>query len=273
MRPQRFRVGTTSWSYPDWVGSFYPPGTPSAEFLKRYANVFDLVEGDATFYRIPSLDVTKSWAAQTPPGFLFTTKLSRRITHERGLVDVGESVRFFLERMAPLREAGKLAAVLAQFPPSFARGKNEALLEPFLGGWPKDVRLAVEFRHKSWFHPEIYALLRKHGASLVWQVTQELSPPELTADWLYVRLIGPDREFTKFDRVQRDLRPQMEQLRARLEEEGKAAKEVLLLCSNHFQGHGPGTAAQLRDVLGMPKADLDAAKRPVGAQKGLADFG
>lgn len=269
----RFRVGTTSWSYDDWVGSFYPPGAKSDEFLRRYSKVFDLVEADATFYRAPTTEVVANWAAQTPPGFLFTTKLSRRVTHERGLVDTQESVDFFAARMAPLRKAGKLAAVLAQFPPSFKRDKSDALLEPFLAGWPKGTRLAVEFRHQSWFDEAVYERLRKHGASLVWQVDHEaLSPPALTAEWLYVRLIGPDRVFERFDKVQRDLRPRLEQLRDRLDAEGKAAREVLLLCSNHFQGHGPATAALLREVLGLPKADLAAAKLPVGAQRGLADF-
>jgi len=269
----RMTVGTTSWSYPDWVGAFYPPGTPSSEFLQRYSRVFHLVEADATFYRAPTLDTVSNWASATPADFRFTTKLSRRITHEQTLQGTQESVDFFVSRMKPLLEAKKLAAVLAQFPPSFTLAKGGARLEPFLAGWPKGVPLAVEFRHPSWFVPETYKALRDHGASLVWKVEPEgLSPPEVTADFLYVRLIGPDRVFEKFDRIQRDLRPRVEELRDRLAKEGKDLKDVLLLGSNHFAGHGPATAVLVAEVLGLPKPDLQAAKLPVGKQRGLSDF-
>lgn len=269
----RYRVGCTSWSYPDWVGPFYPGGTPSAEFLQRYSRAFSLVEADATFYRIPRPEVTERWAADTPEGFTFTAKFSRRITHEAGLAAVEEPTRFFLERMEPLRKAGKLGPLLAQFPPSFrAAGKNMALLGPFLDLVPSSQRVAVEFRHTSWFTEATYKVLRDHGASLVWQVThEEPSPAVLTADFLYARLIGPDRVFEKFDRVQRDLTPQMRALRERLEDEGREAKDVFVLCSNHFQGHGPGTAMLMSEALGLPRPDLGAAKR--GAkQRNLADF-
>lgn len=269
----RLRIGCTSYTYRDWLGSFYPAGAPAEELLRRYARVFDLVEIDATFYRMPSTAVSARWAADTPDGFAITVKLPRRITHEQKLVGVEDMLHAFLERVEPVRRAGKLAALLAQFPPGFARDKGQAALEPFLELVPGGVRLAVEFRNKSWFQPEVYDVLRAHGACLVWQLTpEEQSPPVLTSDWLYVRLIGPDRVFEKFDRVQRDLRPRMRALRERLEDEGKAAKEALLLCSNHFMGHGPGTAAILHGELGLPPPDLGAAKRPVGAQRGLADF-
>jgi uncharacterized protein YecE (DUF72 family) len=267
----RCRVGTTSWTYEDWQGPFYPAKTPMEERLARYARVFDTVECDSTFYRMPSPDVTRNWASLTPAGFTMTVKLPRRITHDQAMVGTDDMLRAFLERIQPLREAGKLGPVLAQFPPSFTRAKGQAALGPFLQGLPRGQRFAFEFRNKTWFVPETYCELEEHGAALVWTVdAQQHSPPVLTADWLYVRLIGPDRAFDKFDRLQRDLRPAVEQLRDRLA--GAQAQEAFLYASNHFAGHGPASAAMLCEALGLPKPDLEAAKRAMGAQRGLADF-
>ncbi|MCA1814143.1 MAG: DUF72 domain-containing protein [Halobacteriales archaeon] len=267
----RYRVGTTSWTYEDWQGPFYPPKTPGEERLARYARVFDTVECDATFYRMPSPEVTAKWAEATPSGFTMTVKLPRRITHDDAMVGSEDALRAFLSRIEPLRAAGKLGPVLAQFPPSFTRKKGDAAFEPFLDILPRTHRFAFEFRNKTWFVPETYDALRARGASLVWTADQQShSPPELTADWLYVRLIGPDRAFDKFDRVQRDLRPVVEQMRDRLKERAARASEAFLFASNHFAGHGPATAAMLAVALGLPAPDLAAAKR--GAQRGLADF-
>lgn len=269
----RIKVGCTSFTYEDWFGSFYAKDTPKDEVLRHYSKVFDLVEIDSTFYRIPSPDVVAKWVAQAPEGFTITTKISRRVTHDARLKDVGETTQFYLERMAPLLRSGKAGPILAQFPPHFHRDKNLERLGPFLDLFPKDVRVACEFRHDSWFVPETYDALRKRNVALVWQLDADgHTPPEVTADFLYGRLIGPERPFTKFDKVQRDLRPQMEALRDRLEKHARGARDVFLLCSNHFEGHGPGTAARLCSVLGLPERDLAAASRG-GKQRGLGDFG
>lgn len=269
----RYRVGCTSFTYGDWFGPFYAEDTPKDQALRHYAKVFDLVEIDATFYRIPASEVVANWVAQTPDGFTITTKFSRRITHEARLKDVGETTAFYLERLAPLLKSGKAGPILAQFPPQFPRDKGLERLGPFLDLIPEGVRAACEFRHGSWFVPETYETLRKRNVAMVWQLDAEgFTPPELTADFLYCRLIGPERPFTKFDEVQRDLRPQMEALRERLEKHAQGAREVFLLCSNHFEGHAPGTAARLAEVLGLPERDLAQAKRG-GEQRGLGDFG
>lgn len=269
----RVLVGCTSWSYDDWVGSFYPAGTPPEEKLPRYAKVFPLVEADSTFYRMPSPSVTARWAADTPEGFLFTAKLPRRITHEAKMVGCEGMLQAFLERIDPLRKAGKLAALLAQFPASFTREKGEAALGPFLELVPKGVRLAFEFRSASWHAPSVYDTLRARGAALAWMVMAEpFTPPEVTSDFLYCRLVGPDREFDRHDKLQRDLHAPMEKLRDRLAQEGAQAKEAFMLASNHFEGHGPATAQRMMALLGQP-CDLGAAKAtgPKG-QRSLGDF-
>lgn len=270
--PPRYRVGCTSFTYEDWFGSFYAKDMPKEEALRHYAKAFDLVEIDSTFYRIPTSEAVANWVQQTPARFTITTKFSRRITHEARLKDVGETTAFYLERMAPLLKSGKAGPILAQFPPMFHRDKGLERLGPFLDLIPPGVRVACEFRHDSWFGPETYEALRQRNVALVWQLDEAaFTPPELTADFLYVRLIGPERPFTSFDKVQRDLRPQMEALRERLEQHAQGAREVFLLCSNHFEGHGPGTAARLAEVLGLPKPDLAAAARG-GKQRGLGEF-
>jgi len=267
------RIGTSNWAQQEIRATLPRARLPPGGMLQAYARVFDTVEINATFYRMPSPDTTQNWASLTPPGFTMTVKLPRRITHDQQMVGTQDMLRAFLERIQPLRDAGKLGPILAQFPPSFTRAKGQAALGPFLQGLPKDQRFAFEFRNKTWFVPETYATLREHGAALVWTVDQAgHSPAVMTTDWLYVRLIGPDRAFDKFDRLQRDLRPAVEQLRGRLSSDAQAAKEAFLYASNHFAGHGPASAAMLAEVLGLPKPDLDAAKRAIGAQRGLADF-
>lgn len=267
----RVRVGTTSWSYEDWVGPFYPPGTPMDERLPRYAKVFDLVEADSTFYRMPSLDMVRRWAEATPPGFLFTVKLGRRITHEAGLVGEDEYLKAFLERLQPLRDANKLAAVLAQFPARFRREKSAPALRPFLERWPRDIRLAMEFRNKGWFVSDTYDALRDHKASLVWWFREDgAAPPEVTSDFLYLRFVG-EHDFERNDKLQKDLRPVMDEARRRL----LAAPQELdafVLLSNHFMGFGPETAAIMCEVLGLPRPDLAAARKGTKQRPTLGDF-
>lgn len=269
--PPRYRVGCTGWGYDDWRGPFYPARTPPGEYLARYGRVFDLVEVDSSFYRTPSAEMTERWSRDTPPGFVFTMKLPGELTHEARLRGVEEPLYRFLEATEPLRRARKLGPFVLQLPPSFTRSEGAEPLEAFLEQWPRGERLAVELRHGSWWTDETYAVMRAHGASLVWNVHPATRPPPVvTADFLYVRLIG-DRELAKFDRIQRDLRPEMVAMKERLEKEGMTAREIFLLVNNHFMGFAPATAVMLQEILGLPRADLSGATRDTG-QRALGEF-
>lgn len=267
----RYRVGCTGWGYDDWVGPFYPPGTPASEYLSRYARVFDLTEVDSSFYRAPTPFLTTRWAEVTPKGFLFSLKVPREITHSVSEPFRRSALESFLGALAPLREAGKLGPLVAQFPPSFKAPAQAGRLAEILEAVPPAQRLAVELRHRSWWGSASRTLLESRGAALVWSIYPGVQPPYWsTADFLYARFVG-DRALTQFDRIQRDGSPAMLTMRERFEDEGRSARDVFVLLNNHYMGFGPGTAQRMQEVLGVPPADLSAARRAPG-QPTLAGF-
>jgi uncharacterized protein YecE (DUF72 family) len=184
------RVGCSGWQYRDWRGRLYPEGLATSRWLSRYAEEFDTVEVNSTFYRLASRDAVARWVAETPDGFLFAAKASRYLTHVRRLREIEEGIHRYYERIVPLVEADKLGPVVWQFPATFRR-EGDALervataLELVPPG-----RHCFEFRHESWFAEDVYALLREHNAALVigdhprWPFQAR----ELTADWTLVRL-------------------------------------------------------------------------------------
>ena len=155
------RVGCSGWSYADWRGPVYG-GRPPARWLARYAELFDTVEVNSTFYRLAREAAVGRWAATTPPGFTFTVKASRYLTHVRRLRDLGEPLERFRAPLAPL--GPKLGPTLWQLPPGFRRD-DERLLGA-LARLPPG-RHAFEFRDPSWFAPDVLALLRAHEVALV----------------------------------------------------------------------------------------------------------
>ena len=186
MGANRVWIGCSGWNYRDWRERVYPQGMPARRWLEHYATLFDTVEVNATFYRLPSRDAVANWAAQTPPEFLFAIKASRYLTHIKRLTNLGQGVERFYERIEPLIEAGKLGAVLWQLPANFNCDLERlgTALEELPPG-----RHCFEFRHPSWFNDHVYRLLRDHAAGLVIGDTPErpFQTYELTADWTYLR--------------------------------------------------------------------------------------
>jgi uncharacterized protein YecE (DUF72 family) len=181
------RIGCSGWNYDDWRGRLYPEGLGKARWLRRYAELFDTVEVNSTFYRLASRDAVARWVEETPPGFLFAAKASRYLTHIRRLREIRDGVDRYYERIQPLVDSGKLGPVVWQLPANFRR--DAALLEEVLAALPPG-RHCFEFRHASWFDNDVYDLLRSAGAALVigdhpkWPFQAR----ELTADWSLVRL-------------------------------------------------------------------------------------
>jgi uncharacterized protein YecE (DUF72 family) len=184
------RVGCSGWQYKDWRGRLYPEGLATTRWLSRYAEEFDTVEVNSTFYRLASRDAVARWADETPDGFLFAAKASRYLTHVRRLRQIEEGIHRYYERIMPLVEAGKLGPVVWQFPATFRR-EGDALervataLELLPPG-----RHCFEFRHESWFDQEVYSVLREHDAALVIgdHPRRPFQAHELTAGWTLVRL-------------------------------------------------------------------------------------
>jgi uncharacterized protein YecE (DUF72 family) len=181
------RIGCSGWNYDDWRGRLYPEGLGKSRWLARYAEFFDTVEVNSTFYRLASRDAVARWVEQTPPGFVFAAKASRYLTHVRRLRDIDQGIARYYERIEPLVESGKLGPIVWQFPANFRR--DDGLLAEALQRMPAG-RHCFEFRHESWFDDAVYGLLGEHGAALVvgdhpkWPFQAR----ELTTDWTLVRL-------------------------------------------------------------------------------------
>ena len=180
------RIGCSGWNYAHWRERVYPKGLPQKRWLEHYAQLFDTVELNTTFYRLPNVSAVESWVVHTPPGFVFAAKASRYLTHIRRLTDLEGGIRRFYERIEPLRSSPKLGPVLWQLPPTFKR--NDERLASALAALPEG-RHCFEFREPSWYVEDVYALLRLHGVALV--IPDSPKYPfrvvELTADWTFVR--------------------------------------------------------------------------------------
>lgn len=144
----KFLLGCAVWSYKDWVGDFYPPGSRPNEFLSLYSRRFPTVEGNTTFYAVPDRKTVDRWASQTPENFEFCPKLPREITHGGSLISAIPAASNFRDRMNGL--GGNLGPIFAQLPPTYGPTQWEDLQE-FLQAWPRDIPLALEVRHPDWF--------------------------------------------------------------------------------------------------------------------------
>jgi len=178
-------IGTSGYNYPEWRGSFYPEKFPTAKMLPYYAERFFTVEINYTFYRMPNAKTIAGWNAETPAGFVFALKASRRITHDARLKDVDEPLRYFLDTARAL--GPKLGPVLFQLPPFFKKDLDRLGDALFL--LPSGIRSAFEFRHDSWFSEDVYALLRTRNAALcIADTGKGTTPLVATADFGYFRL-------------------------------------------------------------------------------------
>lgn len=183
------RIGTSGWSYDHWDGVFYDPGTPARDRLGRYCAEFDTVELNASFYRWPRESAFKSWRRRLPHGFLMSVKAPRGLTHGRRLYEPelwSERIRRSLHELGDRR-----GALLVQLPPD--QGRDDTRLDWFLGCLPDWVQVAVELRHPTWQHDDVFGLLERRGAAYV--VLSGAGLPcvlRATSRLVYVRMHGPD---------------------------------------------------------------------------------
>ncbi|MET0824751.1 MAG: DUF72 domain-containing protein [Solirubrobacterales bacterium] len=184
------RVGCSGWAYKEWRGSFYPEKLPQRRWLEHYATRFDTVEVNSTFYGLPKPETVAAWIEQTPPGFRFSVKASRYITHIKRLKSPEKYVERFLAAIEPLRAQKRVEAVLWQLPPSFKRDDERlaAALDAITARAPG--RHVVEVRHPSWFTGDVYSLLgeREVALAIVDDPALPFAERRLTSSWAYVRL-------------------------------------------------------------------------------------
>jgi uncharacterized protein YecE (DUF72 family) len=180
------RIGCSGWNYEAWKDEFYE-GKSARSWLQHYAERFDTVEVNNTFYRLPLKSSVASWVAQTPPHFLFSVKASRYLTHIKRLTDLGGGIARYYERIEPLVRSPKVGPVLWQLPATFKRDDDR--LAAALAAFPSG-RHCFEFRHASWFAEPVYELLRAHDAALVIgdrPEVKDFQAYEFTAGWTFVR--------------------------------------------------------------------------------------
>jgi len=179
-------IGTSGWQYDSWRGRFYPNDLAQSQWLEFYARSFRTVEVNNTFYRLPAASTFTSWAQRTPDDFVMTLKASRYLTHVKRLHDPEEPVRRLMSAAAGLD--GKLGAVLLQLPPDMPARVGD--LDHTLRNFPKQVRVAVEPRHRSWFTDDLRNVLERHDAAmcLADRRSRPVTPLWRTASWGYLRL-------------------------------------------------------------------------------------
>lgn len=237
-------VGTSGWSYDHWDGVLYPPGSPARERLGRYTEHFSTVELNASFYRWPREASFASWRRRLPDGFRLSVKAPRGLTHAKKLY----APEAWAGRIASSwHELGdKRAVLLVQLAPGHPR--DDARLDYFLAQLPPWVRVVVELRHPSWDHDDVYRLLERHGAGYCVMSGAHL-PCVLraTAEIVYVRLHGPDREHLYAGSYpDEDLRWWAERMR----EWERDGKEVYAYFNNDGGGNAVRNAWTLRGILG-----------------------
>ena len=241
---KQVRIGCSGWMYDDWRGRLYPQREPKRRWLELYAGHFDTVEVNSTFYRLARRDTVENWVNQTPPAFLFAVKASRYLTHIRRLVNVGDGVARFYAPLQPLIDAGRLGPILWQLPENFHRDDGR------LDGWLELIATApsgqhtIEFRHESWFAPEVTRKLRDHGVALTIgdHPKRPFQTDEATAGWRFIRLHygsrGRDGNYS---------RTELEGWAQRIKH-WRGTQAVYVYFNNDWRGFAPSNAEALRDL-------------------------
>ncbi len=235
-------IGCSGWSYKDWRGKLYPEGLAQSRWLERYSEVFDTVEVNNTFYRLPTEKAVRAWVEKTPDDFCFTIKASRYLTHIKRLRETKKYAKNFYEPLKPLMKTPKMGPVLWQFPPNFER--DDERIDSALKVLPKG-RHCFEFRHESWFTKDVYALLRKHDAALVIGDDPErpFTTREITASWTFVRLHRGERgrdgnySYSELDTWARRIAA------------WRSRVEVFAYFNNDWSGYAPENAQYLKQRL------------------------
>ena len=237
------RIGCSGWQYRHWRGDFYPEDLAQDRWLEFYAERFDTVELNNSFYRLPSADAFDSWARRAPSGFRFALKASRYLTHLRKLHDPADPLRLLWSRA--VRLGGHLGPMLYQLPPHWHRDVDR--LRAFLDALPADRAQAIEFRDATWYDPGVLALLRDHGVALClhdMRGSATAMPPQQVGPLVYVRFHGAAQRYGGRypDDVLRDWA-------ARLGAWAAGGLPCWVYFNNDVGGHAPRDAVRLRELV------------------------
>ena len=230
----------------------------NSKWLEHYSKVFDYVEIDSSFYRIPNIFTVKNWSKVTPNNFRFTAKFPKVITHEKRLKNVDNELSLFFKAMEPLHD--KILALLIQLPPSLEITEGLQRLREIIPILDNRFRYAVEIRNHSWFQDLAYNFFANNNLCMVWsQLVGIRIPPIVTSDFLYIRFIG-DRTIQEknFGRIQKDRTSEMRKWSRqllRVQKEDTKLNLAIVTANNHYAGFGPATANMFRKIIGLPEVD------------------
>lgn len=242
-------IGTSGFSYRDWLGNFYPQFCPQADFLKFYGSRFRTVEIDATFYRIPTVQTVQKWAKTTPDNFVFAAKFPRTVTHEGDESSRVETVRTFVEVMKHLDS--KLGPLLLQFPYSFKPDQSDLLMR-ILEALPSSGLFAIEVRNRKWLdHKDLIRVLSDKRIALClidhpWMPRVKVK----TADFQYLRFLGDRRKIENdFSYVRFERDEELNWWRELIAEYANDGVNCYVYFNNHYSGHAPTTAEKLSELI------------------------
>jgi uncharacterized protein YecE (DUF72 family) len=235
------RVGTSGWYYDHWKEVFYPAGLVKGKWFEHYAQHFDTVEVNNTFYHLPKEQTIQRWHEIAPKGFLYAVKANRYITHIKKLKDTSEPLERFFERVNLLK--GRLGPVLYQLPPGLH--KDLDLLGHFIKLLPKRKTAVFEFRHKSWYENDTFELLRKLGVAFcIHDMPGNESPREITGDAIYIRFHGTAGRYAG-----NYSQSALQNWATWLKDQAKSARAIYAYFNNDIHGHAIKNAKQLREQL------------------------
>lgn len=236
-------IGTSGWHYKHWCGPFYEEKLSPSRMLDFYIKHFDTVELNNSFYKLPSISAFEFWRDSTPLGFCFAVKASRFITHNKKLKDPQNALENFVPRVEVL--GNKLGPILFQLPPKWR--VNVERLEEFLSVLPRKHRYAFEFREPSWHTQRVYEVLRRDNAAFcIYHLFGFESPIEVTADFAYVRLHGPDGPY-QGSYSHQQLRVWAERIR----EWRRTLKAMYVYFDNDQAGYAAQNALELKKLVGQ----------------------
>jgi uncharacterized protein YecE (DUF72 family) len=259
----------------------------NTDWLKFYSSVFDFVEIDSSFYRMPNIFIVKNWFKRTPENFRFTAKFPKVITHDKRLKDASKELEYFFQSMLPLKD--KILALLIQLPPSLKIMEGIENLRQLIPELDSRFRYALEVRDRSWFQDLAYNFFSDNNICMVWsQLAELMTPPIATTDFLYLRFIG-DRSIHEkdFGKIQKDRVIEMKEWASKIkrvvkdEVGGVRRKNInlaIVSANNHYAGFGPGTANIFRKMIGLSEATwkdksyLLSNTRQHSEQSTLSDF-
>jgi len=243
-------LGTQGFSFKDWVGPFYPPGTASKAFLETYARHFPAVEIDSTFYGTPRPSTILGWYDRTPASFRFAAKFPRQITHDKKLVDALPDANAFIETMQALGE--KLGVLILQFAYDF-QPEHLHRLDTFLSQIPAGIRYAVEVRNREWMNEDFRSMLEEHGVALVLQDLHYMPRVDwITADFTVIRWLGRRKDIDVFDRIRIDRTESMQAWAGLVHSFLERDVDVFGFFNNHYAGHSPESVRLFASMLDMP---------------------